>query len=314
MTAPEPVSPWEVLYGERAYVEAAFRTCERIQRKRGVGFYLGTRLLRQPYRDAVFALYAFAAMVDDAVDEPPGKPPEEAALALDRVDCALTEAFEGIGRSDVLVALAEVAERHRLSIDPFRRLIQGMRSDLTVRRYPRWADLEAYCELVATTIAEMIMELFGVTDPDARAAARSLAMALQLTNVVRDVADDLDRDRIYLPLEDLARFGVEERDLFARRMTPALRRLVAFEVERTRTYYAEASRLLPRLPVGRLATAWVAEAYEAILDALEARDLDLFAGRISLPLPSKLALVRSARHRLRRSTEAERRSATRSLG
>jgi len=165
--------------------------------------------------------------------------------------------------------------------------------DLWKRRYASFGELERYCELVAVTISEISLAIFGAGDPRAAAAGRSLALALQLTNMCRDVGEDVGRGRIYLPLDELARFGVGEEDLLAARVdTPAYRALMAFECERAREYF-RAARGLPRAIArdSRSAVRVMGGVYRRVLDRIDAAPVAAFSRRVELPRWQRLITV-----------------------
>jgi len=226
---------------------AAARATERLTRKSGTSFYYAFRLLPLAKRRAIYALYAFCRTVDDCVDEPDG----ERAAGLDRWLAELGCAYAGRPETELGRELAEAVARFPIPRGAFEDIVAGCRMDLTTRRYPSFAELRVYCERVASAVGLASIEIFGYREPRTREYAVELGLALQLTNILRDVASDAARDRLYLPLEDLARFGVDEPALLALARDPAAPRpaglepLLSFQAERTRSHYAAAARLLP---------------------------------------------------------------------
>ena len=204
----------------------------------GANFSVGFRFLPKHRRQAVYAAYAFCRLADDAVDEgDPATAPERLA-AWER---ELARAYEGEPTSAAGVALRAILPTFPIPRSAFEGLIEGCRLDLTKTRYATFDELLVYCDLVATTISTISLAIFGGLDSsEARARGRDLATALQLTNIVRDVGDDVSRDRIYLPATDLSRFGVTESDLLSRRGSSGFDELLRFEAARALEYFRRA--------------------------------------------------------------------------
>ena len=209
---------------------------ERLTRQSGTNFYYAFRLLPAEKRRAIYALYAFCRLVDDCVDEDGGGGEE----GLRRWLAELHRAYAGRPETELGRELAEAVARFPIPRSAFEDVVAGCRMDLTTRRYATFADLRVYCERVASAVGLASIEIFGYSEPRTREYAVELGLALQLTNILRDVAADAARDRVYLPLEDLARFGVPAEELLAAVSDPgALRgtgldRLLAFEADRAR--------------------------------------------------------------------------------
>ena len=178
----------------------------------------------------------------------------------------------------------------------FLELAAGCRMDFTITRYETWADLETYCYRVAGVVGLIMCHVFGMRDERVQSRAVAMGNAMQLTNILRDVREDLDRGRLYLPQEDLARFGVTEESLQTRRTTPALASLIAFEIGRARALYVEGARGLSSLPNdgSRLTACVMSVVYAGILGALEAQCRDVFGGRAKLSMLQKIARIPAA--------------------
>lgn len=276
-------------------LDASYRHCRAIARHHGTTFFLATRLLPASRRRHVHALYALTRAADDIVDEPsPGSDP---AAELDRLEGQFRDAVDRGGDDPVLMAAADTVRRFHIPHHCFDRFFASMRQDLTVTAYETWVDLLAYMDGSAAAIGEMLLPLLDPVDRDAALEpARSLGRAFQLTNFVRDVGEDLDRGRQYLPQADLRRFGV---DLVDRRVDGAFAELIRFEIVRCRELYAEADRGLALLPLrSRLAIGAARTMYAAILDEIEARGFDVFADRITVPGPKRLRLLAVSTARL----------------
>src|SRR5438093_10166130 len=217
----------------------------RLTRQSGTSFYYAFRILPARKRRAIYALYSFCRMVDDCVDEPGGEGEAGLRRWLDEVRrCYAGRPSTELGRD-----LAEALFEFPIPRGCFEDIVAGCRMDLTTKRYPTFADLRAYCERVASAVGLAAIEIFEYTDPRTRKYAVELGVALQLTNILRDVTADAARGRIYLPQEDLARFGVTEAELLATvaggDAPPDVRELMAFQAARARAHYELARDLLP---------------------------------------------------------------------
>lgn len=263
----------------------------RLTRQSGTNFYYAFSILPEPKRRAIHALYAFCRTVDDCVDEPDGE--REAGLA--RWLAELQRAYAGQPETELGRELAEAVTRYPIPRAAFEDIVAGCRMDLSIRRYASFAELRVYCERVASAVGLASIEIFGYQDPRARDYAVELGLALQLTNILRDIGSDLARDRLYLPLEDLERFELQEQALLAAAREPgaprpqALDRLLAFEADRARSHYAAAARLLPGRDRRSLVAAEMMGAiYRALLETWARRGHPVGGARTALGKPRKL--------------------------
>jgi 15-cis-phytoene synthase len=263
----------------------------RLTRQSGTSFYYAFLILPEAKRRAIYALYAFCRVVDDCVDEPDGE--REAGLA--RWTAELDKAYAGAPETELGRELAETVARFPIPRGAFEDIVAGCRMDLTTRRYATFADLRVYCERVASAVGLASIEIFGYDDPGTRDYAIELGLALQLTNILRDIAQDARRDRIYLPLEDLERFGVSEAKLLAAvddpraSRSPGLRELLAFEAERARSHYAAAAHALPERDRHAMRAAEIMGAvYRAVLEEWARRGHPVAGPRVQLSKPRKL--------------------------
>jgi phytoene synthase len=275
-------------------LDASYEFCRAVHRTHGRTYYLATRLLPAWKRRHVHALYGFTRYTDDIVDRLDTAPTETRVAALRHWHRRFTAALDGAPTSHpVLPAVIHTIAVFDLDQADFDAFLRSMAMDLTVTEYPTYDDLLEYMEGSAAAIGTMMLPILGAADvAAAREPARQLGLAFQLTNFIRDVGEDLDRGRIYLPLKDLAEFGVSPEDLRARQATRAVRALLAFEVDRARAHYAAAAAGIPLLHPGSQACIRAAyRAYGAILDEVIRADYDVFARRATVPLPRKLALA-----------------------
>jgi len=255
---------------------------------RDTNFYYSFLVLPADKRRAIVGVWDFCRAVDDAVDEPGEDGGSiDAALAAWREEVA--RCFEGgVPRTRQGRALQPLVGRFRLPRRPFEDLIDGVAMDAGDTRYRTFDELRGYCYRVASTVGLICVEIFGYRDPGARDYAVNLGLALQLTNILRDVKADLARGRLYIPTEDLARFGCTEDDLGRGNVTAPVRALLAHQGERARQYYAEARAALPRSDARRLVAAEIMGAiYRAILDKIERRGYDVFSEVVRIPRPRR---------------------------
>jgi phytoene synthase len=251
-------------------------------------------------RRAIVAVWDFCRAVDDAVDEAEGDR---------RASCELTAWREELARcfdrsqpqTPQGQALQPFVEPFHLPRSAFDALIEGVEMDLRMPRYETFSDLYQYCIRVASAVGLMCVEIFGYRNPASRQYAIELGVALQLTNILRDVPGDLAKGRVYLPQEDFARFGCSETDLQAEIagaghgvQSPAVRKLLAFQANRAREYFARARAVLPREDVRRLVAAEIMGAiYRGILSRIEASGYDVFSRVIRVPRPQRALLAGS---------------------
>jgi len=266
----------------------------QVTRQSGTSFYYAFRVLPAEKRRALEALYAFCRVVDDCVDEEDG----EGEAGLGRWLAEVHRAYAGKPETDLGRELAETVARFPIPRGCFEDVVAGCRMDLVTRRYRTFADLRVYCERVASAVGLASIEIFGYDDPRTRDYAMELGLALQLTNILRDVGVDAARGRLYLPLEDLARFGVSEEALLAAARSeraarpPGLERLLAFEADRARSHYAAAANALPaRDRRAMLAAEIMGAIYRAVLEEWARRGCPVGGARVRLGKPRRIALA-----------------------
>jgi 15-cis-phytoene synthase len=258
---------------------------------RDTSFYYSFLVLPPRKRTAMIAVWDFCRAVDDAVDETDST--EQAAVEVASWRRELDTIFANAApRTWQGRALQPFLREFQLPRAPFEELIDGVAMDLSYARYPTFEALAEYCRRVASAVGLICVEIFGYTDPRARSYAVNLGMALQITNIVRDVAADLSRGRVYLPGEDLARFGVSEDDLRTGRVTPPVRALLEFECRRAREYYQRAAADLPPADAYSLMAAEIMGGiYFEILQRIERSGYDVFSRRIRVPRPYRAVIA-----------------------
>ena len=274
-------------------VRESYAECNRIARAAHSSFYLAFFGLRKEKRNALCALYAFMRLIDDVSDEPGDLESKRQALA--RWRGMLDQAIGGHTSSHaVLPALADTIERFQIPTRYFHDLILGAEMDLTVSTYATFDRLSEYCYRVAGTVGLTCLHVFGFSDPKAPDLAERLGLAFQLTNIIRDVGSDCKMGRIYLPQEELVRFGIRAEELHGP-VTPQLQELLAFEAERAWQMYQEGAPLISRVNADSRATLWaLVRTYSSLLARIEEREFDVFTARISLSSAEKIQYLLTA--------------------
>jgi phytoene synthase len=269
-------------------VEEAYALCRRISHRHGANFSVGFRFLPDAKRRAVYAAYAFCRWVDDIADDPGNDVPER----LDLCEAELEACYEGSATHPITIALRDAIARFPIPKSAFAALIRGCRQDLEKSRYATFDELLGYCDLVATSISDISLSIFGFDDDRAPIHGRNLATALQLTNVTRDVGDDLDRDRIYVPQDELLRFGVSEEQLFHRDETEGTRALIEFQIARAEDYFRRAEPLLATLKFdARFPTLLMGGVYATVLGKLKKDPFAVLRHRVRLSTAEKLVVI-----------------------
>jgi phytoene synthase len=242
--------------------------CQEKAARSGSSFYYSFLFLPPEKRRAITALYAFCREVDDVVDECSDPGVARAKLAWWRQE--LAQAFAGNPQHPVTRALAPAVRRFNLPLEQFQEIMDGMEMDLSQDRYPDFRSLALYCHRVAGVVGQLSAEIFGYRDHATRKYAHELGLAFQLTNIVRDVGEDARRGRIYLPLDEMAQFGVAPADLVQGRESDGFRRLIAAQIARARSHYQQALALLPRRDRASQRPGLVMAAiYRTLLDEIE---------------------------------------------
>lgn len=264
-------------------VQEAYDFCEGMIRQHSKSFFFSSQFLSREKRRAVRALYAFCRTTDDTVDMVDGDPARALAAWVHQVRAAHPPQH-----NPVLVAWQDTRTRYDLDPALVDELLAGMAMDLTIHRYASFADLWLYCYRAASVVGLLVMGITG-SSPGAEPYAIKLGVALQLTNILRDVGEDASRGRVYLPQEDLERFDLSADDILAGVYDERFRAMMRFQVERAHRLYAESwpgIALLP--PDSRFAVAAAARLYRGILDKLVANDYDAYTRRAHLKLHDKL--------------------------
>ena len=278
----------------------SYELCRQITAKYSKTFYLGTLLMPEEKRRAIWAIYVWCRRTDELVDGP--QSPLTTPETLDRWEQQLESVFAGQPIDDPDVALVDTLQRFPMDIQPFRDMIAGQRMDLYRSRYETFDDLKLYCYRVAGTVGLMTSPVLGFDDSCSSTPwtsqlgsnnpveeAIALGIANQLTNILRDVGEDANRGRIYLPLEELALFDYTEEDLLNGVVDDRWRELMRFQIQRARKYYTQAERGIRALSPDARWPVWAAlMLYQGILDVIERNQYDVFSRRAYVPKPRKL--------------------------
>lgn len=271
-------------------IEEAYEHCRRVTRVRARNFYYAFVLLPRQKRRAIYAGYALSRELDDITDEV--LDPREQVRLLAEVRRRLAGCYDGQPDGLVYVALRDAVQRYAIPRDYFEDLVSGVEMDLRVRRYRTFDDLKLYCYRVAGVVGLICIQVFGYRGPQSKEYAVDLGMAMQLTNILRDIKEDAGRGRIYLPQEEMERFGYREEDLFRGLTNDAFHQLMRFQVRRAREYFERGWRLLPLVePDSRACPAVLHGLYSEVLRRIEVRGYDVFKERVNLSALTKVMLA-----------------------
>ena len=270
-------------------LEESYRYCRTIARSRARNFYYSFLLLSPEQKNAMCAIYAFMRYCDDLSDEPGA-----AAAPIERWRADLTEALAGKPdpRSSLWPGFLDAVERYRIPHEYFYQMIEGVLSDLQPRTIRTFDELYNYCYQVASVVGLTIIHIFGFESKDALPLAEKCGIAFQLTNILRDVREDTERGRVYIPGEDMERFGVTREDLLTGRRTSAFGRMMEFEGDRARKYYDESRPLIAMVHAGSRSSLWaLITIYSQLLERIRKSNYDVFEKRIRLSALEKSFIV-----------------------
>ena len=274
-------------------VAQSYAWCRRVARSRARNFYYSFVLLDGPQRDAMCAVYAFMRQCDDLSDDPPAA---GAGAALEAWRRDLDRALAGdFGEHPSWPALNDAVRRYGIPPEYLHVMIDGVSSDIGARRIATFDELYRYCYQVASVVGLTVIHIFGFHSDQAPPLAEKCGVAFQLTNILRDIKEDSERGRRYLPAEDLRRFNVDESDLVHGRRTGAVLELLRFEAARARDYFRDSEPLLGLVESKSRPSLWaLREIYQRLLERIERSDFDVFSRRIRVPTVEKLGIVARA--------------------
>ena len=271
-------------------VEIGNQESRDITRREAKNFYYAFLTLPQERRRAIYVAYAFCRYCDDAVDT--AESVDQKMATLESLHASLNDAYTGRTSDPLFLALADVADRHDIPEEYFKQVIHGVESDLTKVRYQDFEELRSYCYQVASVVGLICLQIFGYKDDSAREHAIDLGLAMQLTNIARDIQEDLGLGRIYLPQDEIARFGYSEEALEAGIVNESFIDLMRFQAQRARGYFDSGFKLLPYLsPRSRACPAVMGQLYSKVLQRIEEAEFDVFQHRISLSKTEKLRVT-----------------------
>ena len=271
-------------------LQLSYDHCQRIAKEHAKNFYYAFRTLPSKKRRAVYAAYAFCRACDDIADDE--LPLEEKRRLLAETRRRLADSWTDPTEDRVLNALKDASLTFDIPIAYFEEIIEGVEMDLTKTRFRNFDELRVYCHKVASVVGLVCIEVFGYEDERAKEYAVDLGIAMQLTNILRDLKEDADRGRIYIPQDEMAEWGYSEQELMGGVVNDAFRGLMRFQAERAQRYFERGKRLLPLVSSeSRACPAVLHQVYKAILDRIESSGFEVFERRIGLSTPLKLYIM-----------------------
>jgi phytoene synthase len=272
-------------------LSAGFQKAREITKQYAKTFYFASHFLDKEKRDASYALYALCRISDESVD---GSSNEAGLQKLDQLQKLIDEVYSQCPLNDsLLYAFRSTVNKYGIPKLYFEELILGMRMDLQKSRYQNFSELYQYCYKVAGVIGLMILKIFGYSQKKAEDYAVSLGIAMQLTNILRDIKEDFSRGRIYLPQVDMREYGINERDLDKTTVSDAFKELMQFQIKRARQYYSESEKGIRMIEDGRARFVALAmkEMYAGILGAIEKNNFDVLTRRAHVTTLGKIAIL-----------------------
>jgi len=277
----------------------AYTHCRKITKKHAKTFYMATRFLPNDKQRGIFAIYGLCRYLDDLVDEAEDLIHDK-KITIDQIDerlemfkRRLIDVYDGkIVDDPILSAFSDTLKKYHISMDlPFL-LMEGVKTDLVKDRFETFEEVYDYSYKVASVVGLMTSEVFGYTDEDALTYAVDLGIAMQITNILRDVGEDLDRDRIYIPQEDLRRFNISENELFSKKLDDKFREMLKFQIDRARKYYNRSDKGIALLNAdSRLPVCMARHNYSRILNKIEENNYNVLDTRAYLNYTEKLSIL-----------------------
>lgn len=278
-------------------LENAYKVCEQITKTHAKSFYFAAKFLPQSKRRPIYALYALCRSVDDEVDEIGENNEAEAVKAIENWRKRLDEIYadsetQAENRNPVFTAWRDLLKSYKIPKNLPLELMQGVLMDTHIKRYETFGELYVYCYRVASTVGLMSSEIFGYTQPETLEYAEALGIAMQLTNILRDVKEDAAMGRIYLPQEDLRRFEISDKQILSNESNENFVRMMKFQIERAREYYRKAEKGIPLLEKDtRFTVLLAARIYAEILNEIERQHYDVFQKRAHTTFWQKLKMI-----------------------
>ncbi len=285
-------------------LEKAYKYCQTVTKTHAKSFYFAAKFLPKHKQKAVYPIYAFCRHIDDAIDEIGDGDEASAIQVVEHWKLGLNVVYKQAenenkgertndeGQHFVLLAWQDLLKTYKISQNLPLELMKGVVQDTHIKRYETFEELYVYCYRVASTVGLMASEIFGYADEKTLEYAEALGIAMQLTNILRDIKEDAAMDRIYLPQEDLQKFGVTEKQIFANEFNKNFVELMKFEIERVRNYYAEAEKGISLLAKDTRFTVLLASRiYAKILEEIEKQNYNVFTKRAQTTLSQKVFSV-----------------------
>ncbi|RME89078.1 MAG: phytoene/squalene synthase family protein [Planctomycetota bacterium] len=274
--------------------QKSYQLAKEITKKGAKNFGFAFIFLPKKHQKAMEAIYSFARLVDDIADQE-NIPRETKKKQLEECRKNLQDAIHGETGAPLFLALSDTIQRFQIPEKYFFELIEGMEMDFYKTRYATFKELWKYCYHVASVVGLISLEIFGYKTPKAKELGISMGIALQLTNIIRDIEEDLERNRIYLPSQEMEKFRITEEELFAKKMTPKLKKFLHFQVERAKEYYSKSASLFPLIPRNtRYCPLALWDIYRHILMEIEKEDFEIFGKRIGISKGKKISLALNA--------------------
>jgi len=280
-------------YWRDSHHRSAFSYARSLTSEYSRSFYVSSLLLPSAKRWATFALYGFCRFADNLIDHPRERGEEEILAELNGLENELKIAYRtGESQHPIVSPFIVAARRHSIPIEYPLDLLKGVGMDILISRYATFEDLYLFCYRVAGVVGLMMTHIAGYSDRSAFQYAEKLGIALQLTNILRDIREDKEMGRIYIPQNELGQYGISESDIISERRSDAMRELILFQVERAHRYYDEAQPGIKMLETdSQFAISSASRIYRGILRKIEKRDYDVFTGRAFVPGRVKLAIL-----------------------
>ena len=268
-------------------LSSGFKECEAITKKHAKTFYLASKFLNKEQRNDIYPIYAICRICDDSIDV-------DNQTGVDKITQMINKAYSSpILEDDVLAAFRNTIQKYNIPKELFDELIAGVKMDLTISRYETFEDLYKYCYRVASVVGLMVLPILGYKEKEAKQYAVDLGIAMQLTNILRDIKEDWQRRRLYIPLKELKQFGCSEDTIAKDKVTPEFIDLMKFQINRTRDYYQKSNKGIKLIttPRGRFVAASMKNMYSGILEKIEKNGYNVFSQRAVVSKPKKASYI-----------------------
>ena len=270
-------------------ISEGFRRAQSITKKNAKTFYFASKFLTEEKRKAAYSIYAICRISDDSVDMPKQSP---AAMNLEGMKKKIDSAYSKNSLNDsVLLAFKDTITKYEIPKEYFNDLLEGIYMDLSKNRYDTFDELYTYCYRVAGVVGLVMLKIFGSSSDKAPQHAIDLGVAMQLTNILRDIKEDYERGRIYIPLDEMKRFNITEGDIAEERIDKNFISLLKYQIQRARTYYVDSAKGIKMITdkKGRFVVCMMKDIYSGILDAIEKNEYNVFSQRAQVNKIGKMS-------------------------